>query len=289
MLIGGLGIATFGATLPVTRVVVSHSSGTFVGLGRAVFGALFAIAVLAIVRPGFPSRAQLLRLAVVAGGVVVGFPVLASIAMGHVPASHGAVVLGVLPLATAVVGSLISHERPSLGFWVCGGLGSLVVVVFALHEGGGSFGAGDVALVGAIAAAAVGYAVGARLAVELGGWQVISWALVLALPFSIVPMLQHVPDGWRDAPASAWLGFLYLCAVSQYLGFFLWYKGLALGGIARVSQVQLLQPFVTFAVAAMFFGERLTAGALLALIGVSVAVAVGRRMPIRSTVLAEQE
>jgi len=282
MLIGGLGIATFGLTLPVTRLVVAYSSGTFVGLGRAVFGALLAVVVLAIVRPGFPSRPQLLRLAVVAGGVVIGFPVLASIAMGHVPASHGAVVLGVLPLATAVVGSLISHERPSLGFWVCGALGSLVVVLFALNEGGGSFGAGDFALVGAIGAASIGYAVGARLAIEMGGWQVISWALVLALPFSIVPMLQHAPDGWREAPVSVWLGFAYLCAVSQYFGFFLWYKSLALGGIARVSQVQLLQPFVTFAVAAAFFGESLTPGALLALLGVSVAVALGRRMPIRS-------
>ena len=294
MWIGGLGIASFGLTLPITRFVVTRAesvggiavSGVFVGLGRAVFGALLALVVLLVVRPGFPTRSQLGRLVLVALGVVVGFPMLASVAMQTVPASHGAVVLGILPLVTALAGVVVAGERPSPGFWGFGLLGAGLVVGFSLSAGGGSLQLGDLALGGAILFAAMGYSVGGNLARELGGWLVISWALVLALPFVSVPMLWLVPDGWRGASPGVWAGFAYLCFVSQYLGFFLWYRGLALGGIARVSQVQLLQPFVTFAVAAWFFGEHLGPGALMALAGVSVVVVLGRRMPVRSAVQA---
>ena len=294
MWIGGLGIASFGLTLPITRFVVTRAesvggiavSGVFVGLGRAVFGALLALVVLLVVRPGFPTRSQLGRLVLVALGVVVGFPMLASVAMQTVPASHGAVVLGILPLVTALAGVVVAGERPSPGFWGFGLLGAGLVVGFSLSAGGGSLQLGDLALGGAILFAAMGYSVGGKLARELGGWLVISWALVLALPFVSVPMLWLVPDGWRGASPGVWAGFAYLCFVSQYLGFFLWYRGLALGGIARVSQVQLLQPFVTFAVAAWFFGEHLGPSALMALAGVSVVVVLGRRMPVRSAVQA---
>lgn len=294
MWIGGLGIASFGLTLPITRFVVTRAesvggiavSGVFVGLGRAVFGALLALVVLLVVRPGFPTRSQLGRLVLVALGVVVGFPMLASVAMQTVPASHGAVVLGILPLVTALAGVVVAGERPSPGFWGFGLLGAGLVVGFSLSAGGGSLQLGDLALGGAILFAAMGYSVGGNLARELGGWLVISWALVLALPFVSVPMLWLVPDGWRGASPGVWAGFAYLCFVSQYLGFFLWYRGLALGGIARVSQVQLLQPFVTFAVAAWFFGEHLGPSALMALAGVSVVVVLGRRMPVRSAVQA---
>ncbi len=282
MLVGGLGIATFGVTLPVTRWVVPEFGGVFVGLGRAVIGALLAGLVLMVVRPGLPTGPQFKRLAGVALGVVVGFPLLASIAMGHVPASHGGVVLGLLPLATALAGVLVSHERPSLGFWICGLIGAALVVGFALQQGAGHLSFGDLALAGSIVCASMGYAVGGKLATELGGWQVISWALMLALPFVALPMYQNLPADLAGIPLAKWCGFAYLCIVSQYLGFFLWYKGLALGGIARVSQVQLLQPFVTLGVATFFLGETPGVVALLVLVAVTASVAMGRRMPIRS-------
>ncbi len=282
MLVGGLGIATFGVTLPVTRWVVPELGGVFVGLGRAVIGALLAGLVLMVVRPGLPTGPQFKRLAGVALGVVVGFPLLASIAMGHVPASHGGVVLGLLPLATALAGVLVSHERPSLGFWICGLIGAALVVGFALQQGAGHLSFGDLALAGSIVCASMGYAVGGKLATELGGWQVISWALMLALPFVALPMYQNLPADLAGIPLAKWCGFAYLCIVSQYLGFFLWYKGLALGGIARVSQVQLLQPFVTLGVATFFLGESPGVVALLVLVAVTASVAIGRRMPIHS-------
>ncbi|MBL4770485.1 MAG: DMT family transporter [Planctomycetes bacterium] len=282
MLVGGLGIATFGVTLPVTRWIAPEFGGAFIGLGRAVFAAFLAGLVLLAVRPGWPSAPQFKRLIGVAAGVVVGFPLLASMAMDSVPASHGGIVLGLLPLGTALAGVLVSHERPSFGFWLCGLVGAGFVIGFALQEGAGQLQLGDLALVGAIVCASMGYAIGGKLATELGGWQVISWGLILALPFVAWPMYQNLPADLTSIPQAKWFGFAYLCIVSQYLGFFLWYKGLALGGIARVSQVQLLQPFVTLGVAAAFLGEFLGTAALVALVAVTVSVALGRRMPIRA-------
>ena len=231
----------FSATLPATRLAVAALDPVFVGLGRALFAAVLATALLAATRSPLPRRASWPRLAVVALGVVAGFPLLTAWAMRHVPASHGAVVVGLLPLATAVAGALLAHERPSRRFWTCAVAGSAVVVGYALWKGGGALHVADLLLVGAVIAAAIGYAEGARLAREIGGWQVISWALVLAAPFLAIPTWRAA-GGLADAPWTAWAGFAYVAVVSAYVGFFAWYKGLAEGGIAAVGQVQLLQP-----------------------------------------------
>lgn len=276
LLWGFVAVAAFAVTLPAMRVAVVSLDPVFVGLGRAIIAAALAAIALAVTRTPWPARSLWPRLAVVALGVVVGFPLLTAWAMRYVPSSHGAVVVGLLPLATAVAGAWLAHERPSPRFWVCAVAGSAVVVGFALWQGGGALHVADLLLTGAVAAAAIGYAEGARLTRLLGGWQVISWALVLSAPFLLVPTWLAA-DGAASAPWHAWLAFLYVAVVSMYLGFFAWYRALAQGGIAAVGQVQLLQPFLTFAFAALLLGEKLEASMLVAAALVVAIIALGRR------------
>ncbi|MDH5287642.1 MAG: DMT family transporter [Betaproteobacteria bacterium] len=273
---GLVGVTAFAVTLPAMRVAVASLDPVFVGLGRAVVAAALAAIALAVTRTPWPARSLWPRLAVVALGVVVGFPLLTAWAMRYVPSSHGAVVVGLLPLATAVAGAWLAHERPSARFWLCAVAGSAVVVGFALWQGSGALHVADLLLIGAVAAAAIGYAEGARLTRLLGGWQVISWALVLSAPILVVPTWLAA-EGAASAPWQAWLAFLYVAVVSMYLGFFAWYRALAQGGIAAVGQVQLLQPFLTFAFAALFLGERLEASMLVAAALVVAIIALGRR------------
>jgi len=274
---GLVGVLAFSLTLPATRFAVAYLDPMFVGLGRAVVAAALAAAVLAATRTPWPGRARLPGLAVVAGGVIVGFPLLSAYAMRTAPASHGAVVVGLLPLATAVAGALMAHERPSRRFWACAIAGSAIVVAFALWKGGGALHTADALLVGAVAAAAIGYAEGARLSRTLGGWQVISWALILAAPFVAAPAWLALDARAAAAPWSAWLAFAYVCVVSMYLGFFAWYKGLAEGGIAAVGQVQLLQPFFTLFASALLLGEAPDAATFIAAALVVATIAFGRR------------
>lgn len=277
MIWGLVGVVAFSLTLPATRYAVAWLDPMFVGLGRALVAALLAAGVLVATRAPWPRRAVFARLALVAAGVVFGFPLFSAYAMRHVPASHGAVVIGLLPLATAVAGALLAHERPSARFWACAVAGSAVVAGFALWEGGGALQLADLLLVGAVISAAIGYAEGARLSRTLGGWQVISWALVLAAPFAAIPTWLSLDARMAAAPWTAWAAFAYVAAVSMYLGFFAWYKGLALGGIAAVGQVQLLQPFFTLFASALLLGERLDAATFVAAALVVATIAVGRR------------
>jgi len=278
---GYLGVACFSLTLPVTRWAVAYLDPIIIGLGRAlVAAALSGIALLAA-RPPRPRGRQWLSLLAVAGGVVVGFPLLTAWAMQRVPSSHGAVVLGILPLVTAVIGALRMGDRPSFRFWLAALFGSAVVVVFVADAGSGTLRPADMALAGAILSASLGYTEGARLARHLGGWPVICWALILAAPFVAVPVTvdlhRHIP---RNVPWSAWAGFAYVSCFSMFLGLFAWYRGLALGGVARVSQIQLLQPFLTLAASALLLGEHITLGMGIAAVLVIASVAVGRRSPI---------
>ncbi len=278
---GVLGVALFSLTLPATRAAVAHLDPWFVASGRALLAATVAAAVLLATRQKLPTRAQFRSLALSSLGVVFGFPFFVTWAMQHVPATHGAVVLALLPLATAAAGALVAHERPSRGFWAVGILGSLVVIGFALRHGGGTLEAADLALLAAIVSAALGYAIGARASATLGGWQTISWSLVICIPLLVPLALAFAPRATTGIPASAWAGFFYLALVSQYLGFFAWYHGLALGGIARVGQVQLLQPFMTLAASALLIGEALHADEIFFAAVVVALVALGRRMPVR--------
>jgi len=277
LLWGILGVAAFSLTLPATRVAVAAMDPVFIGLGRAIVAALLAGGVLYVTRAPWPPRSLWPRLAVVAAGVVVGFPLFSAWAMRYVPAAHGAVVVGLLPLATALAGAWLAHERPSRRFWLCALGGSTVVIGFALLKGGGALHAADLLLVAAVASAAIGYAEGARLSRHMEGWQVISWALVLSAPLLVVPTALAADRGLAQAPWTAWLGFAYVAVVSMYLGFFAWYKGLALGGIAAVGQVQLLQPFLTIFASAWLLGEQIDAATYVAAGLVIGSIAIGRR------------
>ena len=274
---GLVGVVAFSLTLPATRAAVAHLDPVFVGLGRAVVAAVLAATALAATRSPWPTTAQMRDLALVALGVVVGFPLLSALAMRQVPASHGAVLTGLLPLATAAAAAWLAHERPGARFWIWAVFGSIVVAAYALWRGGGAPHVADLLLVGAVASAGVGYAKGATLARALGGWQVISWALVLSAPFLLVPTWAAVDARLASAPWTAWAGFAYVAAVSMYLGFFAWYRGLAQGGIAAVGQVQLLQPFLTIVASAILLGEALDPLTFVAAALVILSIAMGRR------------
>ncbi len=275
--LGLLGVLAFSGTLPATRLAVAHLDPLFVGLGRAVVAAALAAIVLAVARTPIPALRLWPRLAATAAGVVVGWPVLSAYAMRQVPASHGAVVSGLLPLATALAGALLAHERPTRRFWACAFFGSFVVVAFALWEGGGAPQLADLLLAAAVIAAAIGYAEGARLARILGGWQVICWVLVLSAPFLVLPTWLAMEATALAAPWTAWAGFAYVALVSMFLGFFAWYKGLAMGGIAAVGQTQLLQPFFTIFASAWLLQEKVEAATFIAAALVIAAIALGRK------------
>jgi drug/metabolite transporter (DMT)-like permease len=249
----------------------------FIGLGRALVAAFIAAIVLVATRTPLPLRKDWPGLAIVAAGVIVGFPVLSAWALRYVPAAHGAVVIGLLPLATALTGAWLAHERPSRRFWISAVFGSAVVVAFALWHGGGTLQPADLLLLLATLSAAIGYAEGGRLARTLGGWQVISWALVMSAPILVIPVWWSIDGRLPTASMPAWSGFAYVAIVSMYLGFFVWYRGLAMGGIAAVGQVQLLQPFLTIFASAALLGERIDAATLVAAALVIVAIVVGRR------------
>lgn len=285
--VGFVGVAIFALTLPMTRLAVGTPeaplmSGVFVALGRAVVAAGLSILFLLATRAPWPRRQDWLPLAITSAGVVFGFPLFTSVAMRHVEAVHASVIVGVLPLATALVGALLHRQRPSRGFWICAALGSVLVVAYALLRSGAGLRlhVADALLLAAMACAALGYAWGARLSQRMRAEHVICWALVIALPLTL-------PLAWWTAPvtalpASAWAGFAYVAVFSMWIGFFAWYRGLALGGTVRVSQVQLVQPFLSMLFAVPLLGERLDALTLAFAVAVIATVFVGKKMPVRT-------
>ena len=284
LLLGFLGVVIFGGTLPFTRLAVEALDPWFVSAGRAALSGLLAATTLVALRRPRPDAGDLRSLALAALCLVGGFPVLTALAMQSVPASHGGVVLGVLPLATAAMSAFLGGERPSPAFWHAALAGAALVVGFALRDGGGRFERGDLYLAGAVAASSLGYVLSGRLAQRgLGGWEVISWILVISLPVTIPLTIVLAPSDPGAVPAWAWAGFAYVTILSQYLGFFAWNAGLSLGGIARVSQVQLLQTFVTLLIAAGLNGERVDAPTWAVAIVVVAMVLVGRRAAVQRT------
>jgi len=281
MLLGLLGVVIFSLTLPFTRIVVQEINPMLNGLGRALVAAIPAAALLLWRREKWPTWSQFKGLWLVIAGVILGFPVLSAWAMQSLPASHGALVNGLQPLCVALYAAWLSHERPSKAFWACAALGSALVLGYALLSGAGSIQAGDLLMLGAIAVGGLGYAEGGRLAREMGGWQVICWALVLSVPVLIGPVLYLAWQHQGAISSKTWWAFGYVAMFSQFLGFFAWYAGLALGGIARVSQIQLLQIFFTIAFSALFFGERVEPVTWLFAAGVIVTVMLGRKSGVR--------
>ena len=285
--LGFVGVAIFALTLPMTRLAVGTPeaplmSGVFIALGRAVGAAgLCALFLFATGAP-LPKRADWWPLAVTWGGVVFGFPLFTSVAMRYVEAVHASVIVGVLPLATALVGALLHRQRPSAGFWACAAPGSVLVVAFALLRGGAGglrLHPADLLLLAGMASAAVGYAYGGRLSQHMRAEHVICWALVIALPLTLPLAAWARP--LQAMPASAWGGFAYVAVFSMWIGFFAWYRGLALGGTVRVSQVQLVQPFMSMLFAVPLLGERLDILTLGFALAVIATVFAGRKMPVR--------
>jgi drug/metabolite transporter (DMT)-like permease len=270
----GLG---FSFTFPATRVAVEGLDATFVGVGRAVIAGGLAAALLALRREPWPTREQMRKLAVVVGGVVVGFPLLSALALVHVPSSHAAVTAGIIPAATVVAAVMRAGERPTTGFWLASGAGLLSVLAFAAASGQGLPRTGDLLMLAAVVLVAFGYTEGAVLSRELGGWRVISWALVLSLPVTIPVTAVAAAGGPVDGDTTQWLCFLYVAVVSMFLSFFAWYAGLARGGVAKVGQVQLAQPVLTLIWSALLLGEHLGALTIVAAIAVLASVAATQR------------
>jgi drug/metabolite transporter (DMT)-like permease len=270
----------FSLTLPMTRIAVQELPPVVVGLGRSLIAGLLGAALLWQRRARLPSRRQLPGLLLVAAGVIVGFPLLTSLALRHVPASHGAIVVGLLPLATALFGTWLAHERPSAAFWCAAIAGSAAVTAFALGESGWTPRAADGLLLLASVLCGLGYAEGGRLSRELGGLATISWALILASPAVAAAVAWSALASGLHASPIAWAAFGYTGVVSMFLAFWCWYHGLALGGIARVGQVQLLQVFITLVWARLLLGETVTASAVATAAVVAASVALSRKSAV---------
>ncbi|UEM23983.1 DMT family transporter [Skermanella mucosa] len=252
---GFIGMLIFSGSLPATRVAVADFDPVFLTVARAAIAGLLAAALLVAFRQKRPDRGDLASLAVVSFGVVVGFPLLTALALEHITSAQSIVFIGLLPLATATFGVLRGGERPRPAFWVFSGLGSALVAGYALAQSRGGSLVGDTLMLAAVIVCGLGYAEGGRLSRKLGGWQVISWALVLSMPFMVPLSLYAMPPSWAGVGQAAWLGLAYVSLFSMLIGFVFWYRGLSQGGIAAVGQLQLLQPFFGLTLAATLLGE----------------------------------
>ncbi|MFC0243453.1 DMT family transporter [Rhodopseudomonas telluris] len=267
---GILGVIIFSGSLPATRVAVGGFSPLFLTSARALIAAVLGACLLVALRQRRPAAADVGPLVIVAAGVVAGFPLLTALALQHVTSAHSTVFVGLLPLTTAVFGVIRGAEHPKPAFWAFSILGGLTVAGFALGQGGGGSLAGDLMMIAAIIACGLGYAEGATLSRRLGGWQVISWALLISLPIMTVIALLTAPETWAGITLPEWTGLAYVSVFSMLVGFLFWYRGLALGGIASVGQLQLLQPFLSLVLAAVLLGETVAwtmVGATVVVIG----------------------
>ena len=281
LLLGFLGMCLFAGTLPATRLALLGFAPLFLTVARAALAGSVGLIVLIARRRRVPSRSLWLEMFGAALCTVIGFPLFAALAMMTVPAAHGGVVLGILPLVTAAAATVFAHERPSPGFWLASVLGALIVVTFMLRRNGGmAFSAGDLFLLGAVLSGALGYTFSGRLATLMPGWEVISWQVVIFLPLAAAATFVLWPADIATAPISSWIGLGYVGLVSQYTAFFVFNAGLAIGGIARVGQVMLLQPFMIVALALPVNGEAIDVETILFAAAVVATVLIGQRMRV---------
>jgi drug/metabolite transporter (DMT)-like permease len=278
---GALGVLAFSFSLPATRLAVEDLNPTFVGLGRALVAAALAAGLLALRRERIPGRRDIPRLLLTGLGVVIGFPLFSSLALRELTSAHATVIVGLLPVATAIFAVTQGGERPGRGFWAAALAGLAAVLAFAATQGATGPAVADLYVLLAVALAGFGYAEGATLSRRYGGWQVICWALVLTAPF-LVPVVAVSAAGGVAASPEAWLGFVYVSLFSMFLGFFAWYRGLALGGIARIGQIQLAQPVLTLVWAALLLGEPVTAATVAAALAVLACVGLTQRSRVRT-------
>lgn len=274
---GLLGVIIFSGSLPATRVAVADFSPVFLTCARAVIAALLGSVFLFALRQPRPQRRDIVPLSFVAAGGVVGFPLLSALALQHITAAYSIVFIGLLPLATAIFGVLRGGEQPKPAFWLFSTIGAAAVAGFALYDSQAGNFAGDLLMVAAILVCGLAYAEGATLSRRLGGWQVISWSLLLSLPLMALIALAYLPISWGHIQLSSWIGLGYVSVFSMLVGFIFWYQGLALGGIASVGQLQLLQPFFGLLLAALFLHEPIAWTMLASTLIVVLCVAGAKR------------
>ena len=279
LVFGLVAVVLFGGSLPATRIAVLDLDPWLVTAARALVAGIVGLSIVVVARVAFP-RAYLGRLVAVAACLVIGFPAALALAVVTVPASHGSVVLALLPLATTLGAVVFAGERPSLRFWLLTLAGGALVTVFALRDGDVAIVIGDLFLVAGVLVCGSGYAIAAMLSRSLPGWQVIAWAVVLSLPVALPATLILWPADAGAVPAAAWAGVAYGGIVSQFIAYAIWNAALASGGVARIGQLQLLQPFVTFLIAAPLLGERIDAATVFFAVAVAVVVALGRRAAV---------
>jgi drug/metabolite transporter (DMT)-like permease len=281
LLLGFIGMCLFAGTLPATRLAVSGLDPLFLTVARAALAGSAGLVVLLVRRRRAPPRSLWLEMFAAAVCTVVGFPLFAALAMMTVPAAHGGVVLGILPLATAAAAAIFAHERPSLGFWLTSAAGAIIVVIFIFRRSGSIISsAGDLFLLGTVASGALGYTFSGRLAARMPGWEVISWQVVIFLPLAAVATFALWPADIASVSIWSWAGLGYVGFVSQYTAFFVFNAALAIGGIARVGQVMLLQPFAIVALALPVNGEPINVETILFAAAVVATVLIGQRMRV---------
>nr|WP_068890988.1 DMT family transporter [Pedobacter panaciterrae] len=274
---GLIGVVLFSGSLPATRMAVLEFNPMFLTFARASIAGTLAFLALRVFKEKIPDRKQIFPLVIVAVGVVVGFPLLSALALKHVTSAHSIVFIGLLPVATTVFGIIRGGERPQPTFWIFSIIGSLLVIGYAAAQGLRASPSGDFIMLGAIILCGLGYAEGAKLTKALGGWQVISWALVLSLPLMVPLTFVYIPKSFNCVSTGAWGGLAYVSIFSMFIGFIFWYKGLAEGGTGTVGQLQLLQPFLGLTLAALLLCEEVSTGMLVVTIGVILCVAGTKR------------
>lgn len=280
--LGIAGVILFGGTLPATRLAVAAFDPLFLSATRAAIAGCIGMLLLLVLRRPVPPRALWHEFLLAGLCTIVGFPVFMALAMAHVPAAHGGVVLGILPLATAAAAALLAHERPSLGFWVASTAGAIIVLVFMVQQSGANtLQLGDLYLLGTVISGAFGYTLSGRLSRKLPGWEVISWQVALFLPLSLIATFALWPPAIGQVPPSAWTGLAYVSFISQFFAFFVFNAAMAMGGVARIGQLMLLQPFVIVALSVPVNGERFDASTLLYAAAVVTVVLVGQRMSVK--------
>ncbi|WP_343318346.1 DMT family transporter [Sphingobacterium multivorum] len=274
---GFIGVVLFSGSLPATRMAVLAFDPVFVTLARASIAGILALITLMVFKEKRPERKQLGSLCIVAIGCVVGFPLLSALALQHITSAHSIVFIGILPVSTAVFGIIRGGERPKPIFWLFSALGSLLVIGYAMAQGLTASPLGDVLMILSVILCGLGYAEGAKLTKTLGGWQVISWALVLSLPLMLPLTFIYLPSSFDTVPIGAWASLAYVSMFSMFIGFVFWYKGLAQGGTATIGQLQLLQPFFGLALAAGLLHEQVGVGMLAVTVAVILCVVGTKR------------
>tara|TARA_B110000037_G_scaffold190973_1_gene224224 strand:+ start:1043 stop:1894 length:852 start_codon:yes stop_codon:yes gene_type:complete len=280
MLIGFVGIAIFSLTLPFTQMAVNEMSPFFLAFGRASIAGICALILLIFNKSKFPNRVQIKKLIIIVVGVVYGFPIFTSIAMTTLPSSHSGIVLGILPLAMSLFAAIKYKEKPSLSFWLTSIFGTFMVISYTFMDNDGSLMIEDLWLLFAILFAAIGYSEGGTLSKEMGSIAVISWALVISLPINLFASYVFYETSYATISFQAFMSLMYVGLFSMFIGFFFWYKGIAIGGISRVGQVQLIQPFLTIIGAYFLTNEKITFLNILFALIVLIVIIIGRRTKI---------